>query len=175
MSLKRMATIMALTYGLVAFIPLFAGDNRVIMHILIMCLIWAVVASCWDVIMGFAGIFSFGQVAFFVIAAYASAIFSVHLHIPAVLAILLAGAFTAAAGVLVGLPCLKLAGPYVALVTFGVHMTLMPLLKGEIGIALGSGGSRGILTIPPVDVLGFTFSTANLIPTFYFALVLSVT
>jgi branched-chain amino acid transport system permease protein len=174
MSLKRMATIMAVTYGIVALMPLFVGDNRVILHILIMCLIWAVVASCWDVIMGFAGIFSFGQVAFFVIGAYASAIFSVHLNIPALLAILLAGAFAAAAGVLVGLPCLKLAGPYVALVTFGVHMTLMPLLKGEIGIALGSGGSRGILTIPPVNVLGVTFSTANLVPTFYFALVLSI-
>ena len=174
MSLRRMATIMAVTYGIVALMPLFAGDNRVVMHILIMCLIWAVVASCWDVIMGFAGIFSFGQVAFFVIGAYASAIFSVDHHVPAMAAILLAGVFAALAGVLVGLPCLKLAGPYVALVTFGVHMTLMPLLKGEIGIALGTGGSRGILTIPPVDILGFTFSSANLVPTFYFALLLSI-
>jgi branched-chain amino acid transport system permease protein len=174
MSLKRTAAIMGVTYGIVAMMPLFVGDVRFIMHILIMCLIWAVVASCWDVIMGFVGIFSFGQVAFFVIGAYASAIFSVNLNVPSALAVLLAGAFTAAMGVLVGLPCLKLAGPYVALVTFGVHMTLMPLLRGEIGIALGSGGSRGILTIPPVNVFGYTFSSANLVPTFYFALFLSV-
>jgi branched-chain amino acid transport system permease protein len=174
MSLKRMAAIMGITYGIVALAPLLVGDIRFIMHILIMCLIWAVVASCWDVIMGFAGIFSFGQVAFFVIGAYASAIFSVDLHIPSVIAILLAGVFTAVMGVLVGLPCLKLAGPYVALVTFGVHMTLMPLLRGKIGIALGSGGSQGILTIPPVNIFGFTFSSANLVPTFYFTLFLSV-
>lgn len=174
MSLKRMATIMGVTYGLVAMMPLFVGDIRFIMHILIMCLIWAVVASCWDVIMGFAGIFSFGQVAFFVIGAYSSAIFSVNLNVPSVFAILLAGAFTAGMGVLVGLPCLKLAGPYVALVTFGVHLTLLPLLRGQIGIALGSGGSRGILTIPPVNIFGYTFSSANLVPTFYFTLFLSV-
>ena len=68
---------------------------------------------------------------------------------------------------LVGLPCLKLAGPYVALVTFGVHMTLMPLLRGDIGIALGSGGSVGILTIPPISLFGYTFSSANIVPAFF--------
>ena len=174
MSMKRMLTMMGAVYGAMAIMPLFVGDVRFVMHILIMCLIWAVVASCWDVIMGFAGIFSFGQVAFFVIGAYASAIFSVSFGVPAVLAIVLAGLLTAAMGVLVGLPCLKLAGPYVALVTFGVHMTLMPLLRGDIGIAIGSGGSVGILTIPPINIFGVTFSSANLVPTFYLTLVLTI-
>jgi branched-chain amino acid transport system permease protein len=174
MSKKRMLTMMGAVYGAMALMPLFVGDVRFVMHILIMCLIWAVVASCWDVIMGFAGIFSFGQVAFFVIGAYASAIFSVSFGVPTVLAIMLAGLLTAAMGVLVGLPCLKLAGPYVALVTFGVHMTLMPLLRGDIGIAIGSGGSVGILTIPPIHIFGVTFSSANLVPTFYLTLILTI-
>ena len=165
---------MAVAYGAMAIMPLFVGDIRFIMHILIMCLIWAVVASCWDVIMGFAGIFSFGQVAFFVIGAYTSAILAVDFSVPAVLAILLAGLLTAAMGVLVGLPCLKLAGPYVALVTFGVHMTLMPLLRGDIGKAIGSGGSVGILTIPPINIFGYTFSSANLVPTFYLTLMMTI-
>jgi branched-chain amino acid transport system permease protein len=174
MSIKRMTTLMGILFGVVALLPLFVGDIRFVMHILIMCLIWAVVASCWDVIMGFAGIFSFGQVAFFVIGAYASAIFSVNFNVPSVAAILLAGLFTAALGVLVGLPCLKLAGPYVALVTFGVHMTLLPLLRGNIGIALGSGGSVGILTVPPVSLFGYTFGADHLVPTFYLTLLLTI-
>ncbi len=174
MSIKRMLTIMGAVYGAMALMPLFVSDVRFIMHILIMCLIWAVVASCWDVIMGFAGIFSFGQVAFFVIGAYTSAIFAVSLGVPTVLAILMAGLLTAVMGVLVGLPCLKLAGPYVALVTFGVHMTLMPLLRGDIGMVIGSGGSVGILTIPPITIFGCAFSSANLVPTFYLALVLTI-
>lgn len=165
---------MGIIFGAVALLPLFVGDIRFVMHILIMCLIWAVVASCWDVIMGFAGIFSFGQVAFFVIGAYASAIFSVNFNVPVVAAILLAGLFTAAMGVLVGLPCLKLAGPYVALVTFGVHMTLLPVLRGDIGIALGSGGSVGILTVPPVSLFGYTFGADNLVPIFYLTLLLTI-
>ena len=82
MNWKRMGALMAIIYGIMALLPLFVGGTDHLMHILIMCLIWAVVASCWDLIMGFAGIFSFGQVAFFVIGAYASAIlartFAIH-------------------------------------------------------------------------------------------------
>ncbi len=174
MRLKQMALIIGVSYGIMALLPILVGDIPFIMNILVMCLIWAVVASCWDVMMGFAGIFTFGQVAFFVMGAYGSAILAIDYHITPLLAILSSGLFTAGMGVLVGLPCLKLAGPYVALVTFGVHMTLQPLLRGEIGIALGTGGSAGLLTIPPISILGYTFSTNNIVPTFYLILVISL-
>ena len=174
MKLKQMAAIIVIAYGVLAVLPIFVGDIPYIMNILIMCLIWAVVASSWDVIMGFAGIFSFGQVAFFVMGAYCSAILSINFHIPPVFTIIIAGFFTAGMGVLVGLPCLKLAGPYVALVTFGVHMALQPLLKGQIGIALGSGGALGLLAIPPISIFGYTFGTDNIVPTFYLILVISM-
>jgi len=174
MSLKRMVIILAGFYCLMGIMPLFFGGTDYIMNILIMILIWAVVASCWDVIMGFAGIFSFGQVAFYVVGAYASAILSVSLHIPPVYAILLAAVITGIFGVLVGLPCLKLAGPYVALVTFAVHMTLVPFLRGPLGRAIGSGGAQGILTIPPISLFGMMFSSEHLVPFFYLTLFLTV-
>jgi branched-chain amino acid transport system permease protein len=171
---QRMAAKMAVIYGIVGILPLFFGDTRFIMHILIMCLIWSVVAACWDLIMGFAGIFSFGQVAFFVIGAYASAILANRLHLPPALAIPAAGVLTAAVGILVGLPCLRLKGAYIALVTFAVHMILEPLIKGPFGRAIGTGGSRGILTIPPLRMFGITFSAAQPVPYFYLALLLSI-
>ena len=174
MQMKQMAAIIAISYGILAILPIFLGDVPYFMNILIMCLIWAVVASSWDVIMGFAGIFSFGQVSFFVMGAYCSAILATQFQITPVVTIMIAGIFTAVMGVLVGLPCLKLAGPYVALVTFGVHMALQPLLKGEIGIALGSGGAAGLLTIPPISILGYTFGADNIIPTFYLILLISL-
>ena len=46
-----MATIIGIVYGVLAILPIFVGDVPFIMNILIMCLIWAVVASSWDVIM----------------------------------------------------------------------------------------------------------------------------
>jgi branched-chain amino acid transport system permease protein len=169
-----MIAIIGVCYGIMAVLPIFVGDIRFVMNIMIMCLIWAVVASCWDLMMGFAGIFSFGQVAFFVMGAYCSGILAIEHSVPPVLAILMAGLFTAVMGVLVGLPCLKLAGPYIALVTFGVHMALQPVLRGKIGIAIGSGGSVGLLTIPPVSIFGYAFSSANMVPTFYLTLILSL-
>lgn len=174
MRLKSMAVIIGVCYGIMAIMPIFVGDIRFIMNLLIMCLIWAVVASSWDVMMGFAGIFSFGQVAFFVMGAYCSAILAINFNIPPVLSIPIAGLFCAGMGVLVGLPCLKLAGPYVALVTFGVHMALQAVIKGEIGLALGTRGSWGLLDIPPVSLFGYSFSSANMVPTFYLMLVVSL-
>ena len=169
-----MVAILAVTYGFIGILPVFVGGSSIMMRILTMILIWSVVASCWDLIMGYAGIFSFGQVAFYVIGAYSSAILSVSLNVPPVVAILLAGIITAVIGVLVGLPCLKLAGPYIALVTFAFQLALEPFLKGPLGKAIGSGGSRGIISVPPIHIFGMTFSSAELVPFFYLALVLTL-
>jgi branched-chain amino acid transport system permease protein len=175
MNWKQMGAGLVAIYGIMALLPLFFGGTEHIMHILIICLVWAVVASCWDLIMGFAGIFSFGQVAFFVIGAYASAIFSTRHGISPLAAIPLAGGVAAAAGVLVGMPCLKLKGAYIALVTFAVHMILEPFLKGNMGRAIGSGGAQGILTIPPIEMFGLAFTSDHKIAVFYLALVLAAT
>ncbi|SMC75210.1 amino acid/amide ABC transporter membrane protein 2, HAAT family [Desulfocicer vacuolatum DSM 3385] len=171
---KRITVFLAIIWGVVAILPLFFGSTNFIMHILIMCLIWSVVASCWDLIMGFAGIFSFGQVAFFVIGSYSSAIISARLGVPPVFSVFIAGIFTAGLGVLVGLPCLKLKGAYIALVTFAVHMILEPVLKGDIGRALGTGGARGILTIAPMNIFGYTFTSSDPIPYFYLLFLVAV-
>jgi len=174
MNLKGMVTILAVTYGLIGILPLFVGDSSIIMRILTMILIWSIVASCWDVIMGFAGIFSFGQVAFFAIGAYSSAILSVSLNVPPVVALLMAGIITAMVGVLVGLPCIKLAGPYVALVTFAFHMALEPFFAGPLGKAIGSGGTRGIISVPPIKIFDMAFSSAELVPFFYLSLFITL-
>ena len=131
-----------LTYAVLCLVPLAAHGNLHLMNILIICLIWAVVAAAWDLIMGFAGIFTFGQVAFFVIGAYSSAILTRTTGVSPWLGILLGGLLTGTIGVLVGLPCLRLKGAYVALVTFAVHMILEPFLKSNIGRAIGTGAPR---------------------------------
>jgi branched-chain amino acid transport system permease protein len=171
---KRTTILLAVIWAIVAVLPLFFGGTNFIMHILIMCLIWSVVASCWDLIMGFAGIFSFGQVAFFVMGSYASAIISAQFGIPPIFAVFIAGGITAAIGILVGLPCLKLKGAYIALVTFAVHMILEPVLKGDIGRAIGTGGTRGLLTIEPMTIFGYTFTTASPVPYFYLMMLVAV-
>jgi len=168
-----MLAILAGFYLVMAVLPIFTGSADHL-NILVMILIWAVVASCWDVIMGFAGIISFGQVAFYVIGAYASAILSVSHGVPPWLSIPLAGVITGVIGTIVGVPCLKLAGHYVALVTFALHMALVPFLRGPLGRAIGSGGAQGILTIPPIEIFGYSFNADTLVPFYYLTLVLTI-
>ncbi len=174
MNVQRMGTAMGVVFAVMAVLPFFFGGTDHVMHILIMCLVWGIVASCWDLIMGFAGIFSFGQVAFFVVGAYASAIFALERGVAPPAAVFLAGMVAAACGVLVGIACLRLKGAYVALVTFAFHMVLEPLLKSPMGRSLGTGGSRGILTIPPIEIFGLVFDADHKVAVFYLALILAV-
>jgi branched-chain amino acid transport system permease protein len=160
-------------YLLICTLPFFFHGNLHIMNILILCLIWGVVAAAWDLIMGFAGIFTFGQVAFYVIGAYGSAILTRTFGISPWIGIPAGGLITGIIGVLVGLPCLRLKGSYVALVTFAVHMILEPFLKSNPGRAIGTGGPQGILSIPPLKIFGYTYNTMELVPWYFTVVVFS--
>ncbi len=160
-------------YLILVFLPLFFHSNLHVMNILIMCLIWGVVAASWDLIMGFAGIFTFGQVAFYVIGAYGSAILTRTFAISPWIGIMGGGLISALIGVLVGLACIRLKGSYVALVTFAVHMILAPFLKSSAGRAIGTGGPQGILNIPELKLFGYTYNTLELVPWFFTVLIIS--
>ena len=160
-------------FAALSLLPLFLHNNTPMMHLLIMCLIYGVIAGSWDLMMGFAGVFSFGQIAFYVIGAYASAIITNQFEISPWLGILAGGGITAGFGVLLGLPCLRLKGAYVALLTFALHLLLTPLLKSNLGKAIGTGGPRGIISIPKLSLGDYTFSSLEMIPPFYTVLAIS--
>ena len=174
MKTRRDLILLLVIYAVLCLLPIGVHSNMHLMNLLITCLIWAVVAASWDLIMGFAGIFTFGQVAFFVFGAYASAMVTRNGGISPWLGIFLAASFAGLFGVLVGLPCLRLKGAYVALVTFAVHMILEPFLKSNAGRAIGTGGSQGILSIPPLTLGGYEFTSLSPVPWFYTALGLSL-
>jgi branched-chain amino acid transport system permease protein len=169
MAIRKDLIILLLVFLIVGLLPLFFHDNLHIMNILTMCLIWGVVAAAWDLIMGFAGIFTFGQIAFFVMGAYGSAILTRTYGISPWLGLLAGGGIAGLLGVLVGLPCLRLKGAYVALVTFAVHMILEPLLKSDLGRSVGTGGTQGLLSIPSLKLGSYHFSHLELVPWFYTA------
>ena len=171
--MRKDLTILIGFYVILAFLPLFLHGNLHVMNILIMCFIWGVVAAAWDLIMGFAGIFTFGQVAFYVIGAYGSAILTRYSGLSPWLGFVAGGLIAAIIGVLVGLPCLKLKGAYIALVTFAVHMILEPFLKSDVGKAIGTGGPQGIMHIPELTLFGYTYNTLELVPWFYTVFVIS--
>jgi len=139
-----------------------------------MIMIWAVVTSHWDLILGYAGVFTFANVAIYVIGAYASAMLTMQLGISPWLGILAGGIIAAGAGLGISLPCLRLKGAYVALLTFALHLMLAPFFRSDLGRAIGTGGTEGLLTIPPLSVGGYTFLPLELVPWFYVSLGMSL-
>jgi branched-chain amino acid transport system permease protein len=164
MKLDREAITLLVMLAVLLLLPAYFHSNLYIMHILILCLIYGVVAVGWDFMMGYAGIFTFGQFAFFAIGAYTSGMLTLHAGISPPLGILLAGLVAAGVGILIGLPCLRLKGAYIALVTFALHLILTPLINSDLGRAIGTGGTVGLLNIPP---LAAGFSVAAKVPWYY--------
>lgn len=82
--------------------------------------LYVTLATAWNFIGGYAGYLSFGQVAFFGIGAYATALMQNGWDLgPAgtMFSTIPAGVLAALVSVLVGYPCLRLRGPYFAVIT----------------------------------------------------------
>jgi branched-chain amino acid transport system permease protein len=82
--------------------------------------LYVVLATSWNIIGGFAGYLSFGHVAFFGIGAYATAMMMKGFDLSPVLTVLStipAGAISAFIALIIGYPCLRLRGPYFAVIT----------------------------------------------------------
>ena len=159
---------------ILCLLPAFWGGNPHVMHILIMCLIWAVVATAWDLVIGYGGIFSVGQIAFFAIGAYTSALMTktgvntLGIGMSPWLGIFMAGIIAGLVGFLISLPCLRLKGAYIALVTFALHETLPPLVRA--GQPIGTGGVGSLVGIPPLQLGSYVFSPMERVPSYWIVL-----
>ena len=179
-----------------------------------LALAYVVMALGLNIIVGFAGLLDLGYVAFFAIGAYTmgwlgSGFFSqvnneegIHIgvsgfaaslpgiHFNFLLVLVFAIAFTTIAGMIIGLPTLRLRGDYIAIVTlaFGeiigrlavnadeVKFSSMPIIGGPLGNFFGeeqviTAGRQGIT---PVDKIAFPgmdpFTSLELRPWFWTAL-----
>ena len=99
---------------------------------------------------GYTGLVSLGHAAFLGIGAYANAIL-LSKGVPFVLSLPLAGLISAAAGVLIGIPTLRMSGLYLAIATLAFGSIV--ILVGEKWHSL-TGGFDGF-PVPSPSVLGF--------------------
>jgi branched-chain amino acid transport system permease protein len=156
--------------AVLAVVPLFVKDPYTL-SIFVIAFIWLVVVAGWDLITGYAGVFSFAQVAFFVIGAYASGMIAMRFSLSPWLTMPLAGLITAGVAVLIGIPCLRVKGVYVALVTYSLQLVLPTFILN--GSRLGTGGSAGLLGIPGLRIGSFIFSPLDQTPWYYAALAIA--
>lgn len=150
------------------------------LRILTMVVIYGMLASGLNVIVGFAGLLDLGFVAFWAVGAYFTSILFVlvlkdgygvapdtiwwllYLNLP------LAGLLAAGFAVLLGTPTLKLRGDYLAIMTLGFGEIVRVVAINWIDLTNGPMGIRGI---PSPDLFGIPLSSPR--AQFFFALALA--
>jgi branched-chain amino acid transport system permease protein len=112
-------------------------------------------ASAWNIIGGFTGYASFGNVVFFGLGGYTVAVLMVHARWGFWMALPVAVAVGAGYAALVGLPVLRLRGHYFAIATLGVAegtreivLNLPDLTGGGAGISLPVLGAQAVTASP---------------------------
>ena len=103
-----------------------------------------------NILVGYTGQISLGHAGFFAIGAYLTVLFITALHLPFLLALLLAALVAAFFGFILGLPALRLEGPYLAIATLGFGMAITQV----IGRWKLFGGRMG-LEAPDLNILPF--------------------
>jgi branched-chain amino acid transport system permease protein len=102
-----------------------------------------------NILVGYTGLMSLGHAGFFAVGAYGTVILMTRLHFPFLVALPVAGLAAALLGFLLGLPALRLEGPYLAIATLGFGVTITQV----IGRIEALGGRQGLhapeLTIGP--------------------------
>jgi branched-chain amino acid transport system permease protein len=121
---------------------LYIGQERTVSAIFM----FVALAQAWNLIGGYTGYACFGQVVFFGIGGYTTAVLMVHLRTSFWLALVVSAVGAAVFGALIGLPLLRLKGHYFAIATLGVAEGMREVVTNLPRI---TGGGAGI-TIPTV-------------------------
>jgi branched-chain amino acid transport system permease protein len=120
-------------------------------------LMFAIMASAWNIIGGYTGYASFGNVVFFGIGAYITAVLMEKTGAHFAIAYLAAGGGAALFAVLIGLPVLRLRGHYFAIATLGVAEAIKALVQ-NLDITDGNAGIYlPVLDLPVKDQYYFFF------------------
>jgi branched-chain amino acid transport system permease protein len=101
-------------------------------------------AQAWNLIGGYTGYASFGQVVFFGLGAYTTAVLMTNYHVSFWIALPAAIAVGAAFAVVIGAPLLRLRGHYFAIATLGTAEGVREVINNMTPVTGGGGG----ITIP---------------------------
>ena len=125
-----------------------------LLHVAILGMIFSIVASNWDLTLGYAGVFNFAHIAFFGIGAYTSGILAVRFGISPWIGII-AGAIAATiVAAIVSVPAIRLRGIYVALLTFAFAQLALALIVSQTSF---TGGISGLVGVPGLSIGDYQF------------------
>jgi len=135
--------------------------GRTWVRILDFAMLYVMLAIGLNLVVGFAGLLDLGYIAFYAVGAYTFAFLAspqFDLHLPFWIVLPLGAGFAALAGIILGLPTLRLRGDYLAIVTLGfgeIVRIFLNNLNQPINI---TNGPQGINMIDPLVLFGWDIS-----------------
>src|SRR2546430_9284192 len=122
--------------------PLFLGNYA--LHAIIIALIFLLPAHGLNLLVGYTGLLSLAQAAFFGIGAYTSALMAVHFGTPFYLNLVAAGAVAGAIALPLGIPALRLRATSFVMCTLGFVVIAQMVSKNWITLTRGDMGLSGV-------------------------------
>ena len=152
-------------------IPLYAPNYYI--YLLNIIMVHVILAVGLNILVGSTGQISLGHAGFFAIGAYGTVFLISMFQVPFVFAIFIAAFIAAFFGFILGLPALRLDGPYLAIVSLGFGLTIMHIIGGMDVF----GGRMGI-KVPPLDLgikqLGISWVLKTDIQKYYLILIMTI-
>jgi branched-chain amino acid transport system permease protein len=167
-------------FALAAVAPLFFDAGSDVLNNMVLAAVYVLMALGLNIIVGYAGLLDLGYVAFFAIGAYTAAYFGSDfwgIHVNYLLILVLAVATTVIAGMLIGVPTLRLRGDYIAVVTLAFGEIIgQTVANGREIEFFGGSLTSGPIGIGPIDRIELPligrFGALDLRPWYWFALAL---
>ena len=114
--------------------------------ILILIGLYVIMASSFNLIIGFGGLISIAHPIFFALSAYCSALANMHFGVPIPLAIALGALFAMLMSVMLSLPSLRVSGDYLLIASIGFQLGFVEVIK-NVDFAGGAGGLTNIASM----------------------------
>jgi len=124
--------------GLIAY-PFFLGDYFI--YLANYGLVHVLVALGLNLLMGYTGQISLGHSGFFAVGSFGTVTLMGHFQFPFLLALPCAALLASFLGFLIGIPALRLEGPYLAIATLGFGLTITQII-GRLDFFGGREGLR---------------------------------
>ncbi|MBS4172650.1 branched-chain amino acid ABC transporter permease [Bacillus sp. FJAT-49736] len=158
-----------IVFAVVQFLITGQIINDFYINTLFVIVINIILAVSLHLIIGITGQFSIGHAGFLSVGAYSAAIITMKLQLPFPLALLVGGIVAAIAGLIIGIPSLRLKGDYLAIATLGfgeiVRITLLNIdyVGGASGMLVDNlttwPWAFVCMAITIIVILNFTNST----------------
>jgi branched-chain amino acid transport system permease protein len=116
--------------------------------------IYIILTQSLNLVMGYTGLLSLCQAAFYGISAYTVTLLMIHYQLNFFVALILAIVISSALSLIVAIPSLKFKGDYFVLATLGFQAIIFSILYNWVSFTRGPYGIPGI---PSPSIFGFTF------------------